>query len=86
MIFFRRKYSGQILHNGSERAERQVAYIMQDCSLQPLLTVQEAMMAATQLKTGRHYSLHKRILVVSHSARITVQLFYFYAQQTVTKC
>ncbi|XP_046663977.1 ATP-binding cassette sub-family G member 1-like isoform X2 [Homalodisca vitripennis] len=62
------EFSGQVLHNGASRDlqqfRKQVAYIMQDCRLQPLITVKEAMVSAAQLKLGRLYSFKQKMTIV----------------------
>ncbi|XP_054263719.1 ATP-binding cassette sub-family G member 1-like [Macrosteles quadrilineatus] len=61
-------FTGQIEHNGCARdlrqSRKQVAYIMQDCNLQPLLTITEAMVTSAHLKLGNDYTLEEKLAIV----------------------
>jgi len=59
MHFRTTSVTGKIMINGQERNMSEFrklsAYIMQDDNLQPLLTVQEAMLIAADLKLGLNH-------------------------------
>lgn len=69
-IFRCRNASGEILINGKSRnlkAFRELSrYIMQEDLMQPMLTVNEAMMVAADLKLGPSISIEEKQKSVSY--------------------
>lgn len=67
--------TGRIIVNGRERNisefRKLSAYIMQDDNLQPLLTVQEAMFIAADLKLGlKHHEKAQKVDITDNNNKI----------------